>query len=114
MATLKCRFCQKENRVHMYISECNDCRVRYLAIQDRLDPDVWHYLRQTYLLQDPDKLLHALLIDYEDNESVVWVYNYPYDGFDMRKVTFPGIILQIKPEDALSSARRLYRLLAFS
>jgi hypothetical protein len=115
---MKCRFCDKSLIISMYALECKDCHVKYLATHSAPTWSNWHYIRQTYQLQDPEYILHALTMDFEKKESTLWIFTDPghilsEQPTPMKRATFAGISIDTKPEDALTLARRYHRLLVF-
>lgn len=96
----------------MYSSECKDCQVDFLSKQigHKLESP-WRIFYCTFKFQDD--IYHALTIDFDMPETVVWLNNN-INPMEQIPIHIPQTFPDVKPETALSLARRLHKLIAFT
>jgi hypothetical protein len=53
-------------------------------------------------------------MNFDDNETTIWLHNPNGDPLRQIPIKIPRVFPNTKPEDALSLARRLHKLIAFT
>jgi hypothetical protein len=97
----------------MYQSECKDCQVDFISRQigSTLDSP-WKTYWYTFKFRDP--IYHALNMDFDSNQTTIWLHNPNGDLLRQIPIKLPQTFPDTRPETALSLARRLHHLIAFS
>lgn len=103
----KCNFCNLPNKIEMYISECNNCKVAFFII-DPKENNEWDLRAITYFKLNP--IFHSLEIDITRNRAILW---YNPAGPVMKKVVIPNFSVLVKPEEAVNLADKLSRMKIF-
>lgn len=110
---INCPFCNAQLRIQMYQSECKDCQVNFISRQigHKLDSP-WKTYWYTFKFQDP--IYHALNMDFDKGQTIVWLNDPNGNPLHQIRLDIPSIFPDTRPETALSLARRLHHLIAFS
>jgi len=110
---INCPFCNNQLRIQMYQSECKDCQVTFISRQigHTLDSP-WKTYWFTFKFQDP--VYHVLNIDFDKNQTTIWLHDPNGDLQKQIPIKIPQIIPDVNPSNALSIARRLHNLIAFT
>jgi hypothetical protein len=109
---INCPFCNDQLRIQMYSSECKDCQVSFMSKQIGYTLDSpWRIFYLTFNLQDA--VYHSLIMDLDKPETTIWLNNQK-NYLEQIAIKIPQVFPDARPETALSLAKRLHQLIAFS
>jgi len=109
---INCPFCNNQLRIQMYQSECKDCQVTFLSRQigSKLDSP-WHTYYFTFKFRD--EVYHSLNLNFDEGKTFIWLNNKE-KPLHQHRIDIPSLLQDVNPSNALSIARRLHNLIAFT